>query len=185
MPLVLSYPWCMDETRNSDPVFAREWDADSANIERFQAGDEEAFEALVRSREREVYRTALRMLGSEDDALDASQETFIRAYRSLKSFRGEASFKTWAPGHLHQCVPQQAGQFLRTNETQKHGPDQGEQRGRPRDGSPLRGPLPRPVLRGVGHRAESGLGYGPPKALTRAPRDHRPARYPETWITAR
>ena len=98
VPLVLSYPWCMDETKNNDPAFAREWDADSANMERFQAGDEEAFEALVRSREREVYRTALRMLGSEEDALDASQETFIRAYRSLKSFRGEASFKTWIIG---------------------------------------------------------------------------------------
>lgn len=98
MALVLSYPWTMDETKKSRPAFAREWDADSANMERFQSGDEEAFEALVRSREREVYRTALRMLGGEEDAMDASQETFIRAYRSLKSFRGEASFKTWIIG---------------------------------------------------------------------------------------
>ncbi len=98
MALVLSYPWTMDEIRNSGPAFAREWDADSANMERFQSGDEDAFEALVRSREREVYRTALRMLGGEEDAMDASQETFIRAYRSLKAFRGEASFKTWIIG---------------------------------------------------------------------------------------
>lgn len=96
--LVLSYPWFMDEPKNSERAFHREWDADSANMERFQAGDEEAFEALVRSREREVFRTALRMLGTEEDAMDASQETFIRAYRSMKTFRGEASFKTWAIG---------------------------------------------------------------------------------------
>jgi RNA polymerase sigma-70 factor (ECF subfamily) len=88
----------MDDRGTRDRGFQKEWDADAASVERFQAGDEEAFESLVRSREREIYRTALRMLGSEDDAMDASQETFIRAYRSLGSFRNEASFKTWIIG---------------------------------------------------------------------------------------
>jgi RNA polymerase sigma-70 factor (ECF subfamily) len=88
----------MDDRGTRERAFQKEWDADTASLEQFQAGDPEAFEDLVRSREREVYRTALRMLGSEDDAMDASQETFIRAYRSLGSFRNEASFKTWVIG---------------------------------------------------------------------------------------
>ncbi len=77
---------------------SRDWDADAASVTRFQAGHEDAFEALVRSREREVYRVALRMLGDPDDAMEASQETFIRVYRSLKDFRNDASFKTWVIG---------------------------------------------------------------------------------------
>ena len=88
----------MSERGSGSRAIRKEWDADTANVERFQSGDDEAFEALVRSREREIYRTALRVLGNHEDAMDASQETFIRIYRSLKAFRKDASFKTWAIG---------------------------------------------------------------------------------------
>lgn len=138
MSLVLSYPWAMDGRRTEGRDFQREWDADTANVERFQAGDEEAFEALVRSREREVYRTALRILGDPDDAMEASQETFIRVFRSLKTFRSEASFKTWVTGIcINVCRNKlaSAGQQLKRRSTGLTREDRG-------DGEELETPLP-------------------------------------------
>jgi RNA polymerase sigma-70 factor (ECF subfamily) len=60
-----------------------------------QDGDLDAFEALVRHHQAAVYRIALRMLGSEADAQDATQETFVRAWRGLKRFRRESTVSTW------------------------------------------------------------------------------------------
>ncbi|MEJ2367143.1 MAG: sigma-70 family RNA polymerase sigma factor [Acidobacteriota bacterium] len=68
---------------------------DTEDVLRFQAGQEEAFECLVRRHEAEVYRTAFRFLQDEEDALEASQEAFLRAYRGLGAFRGDSNFKTW------------------------------------------------------------------------------------------
>jgi len=60
-----------------------------------QNGDIGAFEELVIEYENGIYNLAYRMLGSPEDARDISQEVFLRAYRSLRSFREEASFSTW------------------------------------------------------------------------------------------
>ena len=54
-----------------------------------------AFESLVTAYERRVYSLALRSTGSEADAADITQEVFLRAYRSLDTFRGESGFSTW------------------------------------------------------------------------------------------
>jgi len=64
-------------------------------LEAAQDGDVDAFEALVRRHQAAVYRVALRMLGSEADAQDATQETFVRAWRGLRRFRGESAVRTW------------------------------------------------------------------------------------------
>ena len=64
-------------------------------IKRVQLGDVNAFEPLVTEHERLVYGLALKLLGSEADAQDAVQETFIRAYRSISTFRGESRFSVW------------------------------------------------------------------------------------------
>ena len=58
-------------------------------------GDEQAFEQLVKLYEKRVYTMALRLVGNPDDAYDVAQEAFIRVYRSLKGFKGEAKFSTW------------------------------------------------------------------------------------------
>lgn len=58
-------------------------------------GDLDAFETLVRRYQAPVYRVALRMLGSDADAQDATQDTFVRAWQSLGRFRGESSVGTW------------------------------------------------------------------------------------------
>lgn len=58
-------------------------------------GDLDAFGELVRRHELQVYRVALRMLGSPTDAEDAAQDAFVQAWRSLRSFAGRSSFGTW------------------------------------------------------------------------------------------
>jgi RNA polymerase sigma-70 factor, ECF subfamily len=60
-----------------------------------QDGDLDAFEALVHRHQAAVYRVALRMLGSEADAQDATQDTFVRAWRGLERFRRESTVSTW------------------------------------------------------------------------------------------
>lgn len=59
------------------------------------AGRTDRFEALVLAHQKGIYNLCLRMLGNEQDALDASQEAFFRAYRSLASFRGDSRFSIW------------------------------------------------------------------------------------------
>lgn len=58
-------------------------------------GDERSFEELMRRHEGRVFAVALRMTGERADALDATQETFIAAFRQAPSFRGDSAFGTW------------------------------------------------------------------------------------------
>ena len=64
-------------------------------IQAAQQGDQDAFEQLVRQYDQSVLRLALNLLRSEEDARDAYQEAFLKAYRNLGSFRFECSFHTW------------------------------------------------------------------------------------------
>ena len=58
-------------------------------------GNTNAFEDLVLEYQKQVYHIALKMTGNEEDAFDLSQETFLKAYRALPTFRGEAGFGSW------------------------------------------------------------------------------------------
>lgn len=60
-----------------------------------KAGDERAFSELVESTYGDTYTLAHRLTGNAHDAADVVQEAYIRAYKNLKSFRGEAKFSTW------------------------------------------------------------------------------------------
>jgi RNA polymerase sigma-70 factor (ECF subfamily) len=64
-------------------------------IERAQAGDREAFEALVHRYDRDVLRLALKVLKRPEDARDVYQEAFLKIYKNLHRFRFECSFYTW------------------------------------------------------------------------------------------
>ncbi len=66
-----------------------------AVICRVQSGDANAFEALVTAYQKQVYNLALRTVGNAEDAADMTQEAFLRAYRSLGSFRGDSKFSVW------------------------------------------------------------------------------------------
>ncbi len=68
-------------------------DAELAVLAR--SGRDDAFEELVRRYRNEVYALSYHFVRQRDTAWDMSQEVFIKAYRSLQWFRGEASFKTW------------------------------------------------------------------------------------------
>jgi RNA polymerase sigma-70 factor (ECF subfamily) len=70
-------------------------DPDAELIERWQAGDESAFEALVRRHERRVFGLVLRMLGDREEAADVAQEAFLSLYRHGHRFRREARFSTF------------------------------------------------------------------------------------------
>lgn len=64
-------------------------------VQRAKKGEMAAFETLVTAYERRVFTLALRSTGSEQDAADITQEVFLRAYRSLDTFRGDSGFSTW------------------------------------------------------------------------------------------
>ena len=64
-------------------------------VERAQQGDGSAFAMLVERHQRQLYRLALRMTGSEADAQEVLQEAFLNAYQKLPLFRGEAQFSSW------------------------------------------------------------------------------------------
>lgn len=64
-------------------------------VQRAQAGDQDAFGALVALHQTFVYNLALRTLNDEREAEDAAQEAFVRAWLALPNFRGQAQFRTW------------------------------------------------------------------------------------------
>jgi RNA polymerase sigma-70 factor (ECF subfamily) len=69
--------------------------SDEALAARAAAGDESAFEALVRRYQARAYRLAFRLVGADGDPQDALQEAFLQVFRKLASFRGESRFATW------------------------------------------------------------------------------------------
>jgi RNA polymerase sigma-70 factor (ECF subfamily) len=68
---------------------------DEILVKQSKKGDLDAFEKLVKRYESKVFNLAYRILGNQVDAYDIAQETFIRLYRALPSFRGESSLTTW------------------------------------------------------------------------------------------
>lgn len=64
-------------------------------VARAKAGERGAFEELVRATYGEVYALAFRLTGDVDDACDVVQDSYLRAYRGMRSFRGDAAFTTW------------------------------------------------------------------------------------------
>jgi RNA polymerase sigma-70 factor, ECF subfamily len=68
---------------------------DEELVARASAGEVDAFNQLVTRWERPIYALAYRTLGREEDARDVVQEAFLRAYRGLRGFKGEAKFSSW------------------------------------------------------------------------------------------
>lgn len=69
--------------------------SDLALAEKARRGDDEAFETIVNRYSRLIYNIALRSADSPEDAADITQETFLKAWRSLSSFRGDCALSTW------------------------------------------------------------------------------------------
>ena len=68
---------------------------DEELVTRSRGGDTESFNQLVHRWERPIFALAYRTLGREEDARDVTQETFLRAFRALPGFKGDAKFSSW------------------------------------------------------------------------------------------
>jgi RNA polymerase sigma-70 factor (ECF subfamily) len=68
---------------------------DEELVARCLGGDTESFNTLIRRWERPIYALAYRVIGHEDEARDVCQETFLRAFRGLRGFKGQAKFSSW------------------------------------------------------------------------------------------
>lgn len=97
-------------TTDDVPAFpaGKNIDSDALLVERTVAGDQKAFELLVIKYQRRIQRLIGRMVRDVDLVEDIAQETFIRAYRALAQFRGEAQFYTW----LYRIAVNTAKKFL-------------------------------------------------------------------------
>jgi RNA polymerase sigma-70 factor (ECF subfamily) len=84
--------------------------SESSLLARLRAGDEAAFEELVRSASPRLLATLRRMLRSDEDARDALQETFLAAFRAVGTFQGQAKLSTW----LHRIAVNAALMKLRS-----------------------------------------------------------------------
>ena len=78
-------------------------------VERSTRGDREAFGVLVRRHQDRVFNLAYHVVRNREDALDVAQDAFVKAFSSLSSFKGEASFTTW----MHRIVVNLAIDCLR------------------------------------------------------------------------
>lgn len=64
-------------------------------LELLKSKDSNAFTQVVRAHQQAIYRLAYRLTGNVEDAMDLTQEVFLRAYRALPGFRGQSDIKTW------------------------------------------------------------------------------------------
>lgn len=84
-------------------------------ISRVLSGETNAFELLVLDQSKVVYNLAFRMVGSEQDAYDISQEAFLKAYLNLSLFRRDCKFSSW----LYKLTTNLCLDFLRKQSRQK------------------------------------------------------------------
>jgi RNA polymerase sigma-70 factor (ECF subfamily) len=79
-------------------------------------GDRTAFDELVRATYADAYTLAYRLTGNEEDARDVVQDAYLRAYKGLKKFRGDASFSTW----LYRITANCASSYLVKRSRDRH-----------------------------------------------------------------
>jgi len=82
------------DTREGARLVRTAW-TDEELVARSVAGDHESFNQLILRWERPIYALAYRTIGREEDARDIVQDTFLRAYRALPGFKGQAKFSSW------------------------------------------------------------------------------------------
>lgn len=94
-------------------------DVEKMLIKRCIKGDIDAFEKLIESHQKRAYNIALRILKNPDDAMDISQEAFIKVFKSIKSFKFQSSFSTW----LYRIISNTCIDFLRKNKNEVYSID--------------------------------------------------------------
>jgi len=84
----------LEQVATATPIDSRPA-AEALFIEKLKRGDARAFEQLVEERSGEIYGLLYRLTENREEARDLTQETFLRAFQSIASFRGEADLRTW------------------------------------------------------------------------------------------
>jgi len=85
-------------------------------VERAKGGDMEAYDDMVRRYQERIYATIYHMTANHEDANDLAQETFIKAYQALKSFKGDSSFFTW----VYRIAINKTINFLKQRKNRTH-----------------------------------------------------------------
>jgi RNA polymerase sigma-70 factor (ECF subfamily) len=114
--------------------------SDEQIVERALSGDADAFGEIVRRWERRIFALAYGILGREEEARDATQETFIAAFRNLRGFRGEAKVSSWLHRiAVNQCITRQRRARVRAeNSLEAETEAGGERFAAPAERSPAR-----------------------------------------------
>ena len=89
---------------------------DQQLVKRAQLGHLEAYDELVRRYQERIYATIYHMAANHEDANDLAQETFIKAYQALKSFKGDSSFFTW----VYRIAVNKTINFLKQRKNKTH-----------------------------------------------------------------
>src|ERR1041385_1931300 len=115
--------------------------SDEQIVERALMGDADAFGEIVQRWERRIFALSFGMLGREEEARDATQETFLAAFRNLRGFRGEAKVSSWLHRiAVNQCITRQRRSKVRSETALE---DEAEKNAAvfalPLDASPARG----------------------------------------------
>ena len=120
-------------------------------------GDREAFEELVRLTAADTFTLAVRLVGNEEDARDVVQETYLRAYKGLDRFRGDAQFSTW----LYRITANCANTYLTKRRRHRH--DELTEESSPAESGGDRDPLARAEASNLRDRLQGALDELPPK----------------------
>jgi RNA polymerase sigma factor (sigma-70 family) len=89
---------------------------DQQLVKRAQSGHLEAYDELIRRYQERIYATIYHMTANHEDANDLAQETFIKAYQALKSFKGDSSFFTW----VYRIAVNKTINFLKQRKNKTH-----------------------------------------------------------------
>ena len=104
----------------SMPMAARSQDPDIDLIERYFAGQTQAFDEIMIRYERQIYRVCYRFVENREDAMDLAQDVFVKAFEHLPTFRRESSLKTWlyriAINHCLNHVKKHSQEFVEVTE---------------------------------------------------------------------
>jgi len=104
------------ELSQQSPVLQASAEETALLVERAKGGDRDAFERLVLLTTPACYALAYRLVGNEHDARDVVQDAYLRAFKGLRKFRGEASFQTW----LHRITVNCAASHLERRARSAH-----------------------------------------------------------------
>jgi len=106
----------LDKAPSQPASKATETPEDQQLVKRAQAGHLEAYDELIRRYQERIYATIYHMTANHEDANDIAQETFIKAYQALKSFKGDSSFFTW----VYRIAVNKTINFLKQRKNKTH-----------------------------------------------------------------